>query len=172
VNMSSHINIVLQGGSPAAQYNFNSISLAGGSEISIRATSSNQGVLVNVVGKTNTGADIPSPIDFTGGPFPPGNPSRSCTPVAGISAYDASMLQILYGGTGSISMKGNSAAAATFYAPNAQLTLVGTADVYGSVLAKRINETGTANIHYDRRLQRDFYVAGHPPVGPLTSETF
>jgi hypothetical protein len=62
-------------------------------------------------------------------------------------------------------MTGNSGAAMTTYAPNALFTLSGTADVYGSVLAARINETGNADIHYDRRLRHDFYVVGHPMMG-------
>jgi hypothetical protein len=53
----------------------------------------------------------------------------------------------------------------TVYAPNSLFTLSGTADIYGSVLAARINETGNANIHYDRRLQHDFWVVGHPMMG-------
>jgi hypothetical protein len=36
------------------------------------------------------------------------------------------------------------------------------------VLAKRMNNTGNAPIHYDRRLGRDFYVAGHPMASDFT----
>jgi hypothetical protein len=36
------------------------------------------------------------------------------------------------------------------------------------VLAKRLNETGSGNIHYDRRLSHDFWVAGHPMIGTFT----
>jgi hypothetical protein len=115
-----------------------------------------------VVGKTNAGTDIAKPIDFTGGTYAGVNTCASCTAVGSISKYDASMLQFIYGGSGTIDMKGNSAAAATFYAPNASVTFGGTDDLYGSILAKRLNETGNGNIHYDRRLGRDFYVRGNP----------
>ena len=162
VSLTSHVNIVLVARSPAAQYNFNSISLAGGSSISIKATSAAQGVLVGIVGKDNSGAAIGTPIDFTGGTFAGANTCASCTAVPSISKYDASMLQFLYGGSGAINMKGNSAAAATFYAPNATVTFGGTDDLYGSVLGKKMIETGNGNIHYDRRLGHDFYVKGNP----------
>jgi hypothetical protein len=84
------------------------------------------------------------------------------------SNFDASMLQFIYGGTGAVKMTGNSGAAATFYAPNASVTFSGTADLYGSILGKRIDNVGNGNIHYDRRLQHDFYVAGHPMSGTFT----
>jgi hypothetical protein len=84
------------------------------------------------------------------------------------SNFDASMLQFIYGGTGAVKMTGNSGAAATFYAPNAAVTFSGTADLYGSILGNRIDNVGSGSIHYDRRLQHDFYVAGHPMSGTFT----
>jgi hypothetical protein len=172
VSMSSHVNIVLQASSPAGQYNFNSISLAGGSSISAKAAASTESVVVNVVGVTNTGTTIATPIDFTGGTYAAVNSCSSCTAVAGISSFDASIVQFLYGGTGTVKMTGNSGAASTFYMPQAAFELGGTADLYGSVLAKRVNESGSGNIHYDRRLRRDFYVAGHPMVGTFTWQRY
>ena len=90
--------------------------------------------------------------------------------------YDASALQIVYGGTATISMKGgNSQSAATIYAPNAQLLLCkGTQDLYGSILAKTITNGGNASIHYDRRLASDFYVRasddGHLQLEAVTRD--
>jgi hypothetical protein len=85
------------------------------------------------------------------------------------ASYDASGLQIVYGGTANISMQGgNSQSAATIYAPNASFTLQGTQDLYGSILAKTINNNGNASIHYDRRLQRDYHVVGHPMMGTFS----
>jgi hypothetical protein len=162
VSLGSHTNIILVAGSPPAQYNFNSISLAGGSTIGIKATGPTQGVLVDVVGKNPDNTSIDTPIDFVGGTF------ASVTGCATCSNYDASMLQFVYGGTRSIKLTGNSGASATFYAPNATLELSGNTDLYGSVLAKRISNTGNAPIHYDRRLGRDFYVAGHPMASDFT----
>ena len=75
------------------------------------------------------------------------------------------MLQFVYAGTGEIKMTGNSGSAATFYAPNALFSLSGNSGVFGSVLAHRIDNSGNADIHYDKRLQHDFYVIGHPIMG-------
>ena len=162
VTLGSSTNLILVASSPPAQYNFNSIELNGGSSIRISATSPTQGVLVDVVGKTNTGAAIATPIDLVGGTF------ASVAGCASCSNYDASMLQFIYAGTGEIKLTGNSGAAATVYAPNAQVVLSGTQDLYGSVLGRTINNIGTGNIHYDRRLQHDFWVAGQPMMGSFS----
>ena len=146
--------------------NFNSISLTGGASVGITATSPNQGALLGIIGKNPDGTDIATPVDFRGGTY------AGVTGCATCSQYDASMLQLLYAGTGDVEMTGNSAAALTVYAPNALFTLSGTADVYGSVLAHRLNETGTGNIHYDRRLRRDFYVLGRPIMGTFNWKRF
>ena len=166
VSLSSHVNLVIQASSPAAQVNFNSISLTGGASVGITATSPNQGALLGIIGKNPDGTDIATPVDFRGGTY------AGVTGCATCSQYDASMLQLLYAGTGDVEMTGNSAAALTVYAPNALFTLSGTADVYGSVLAHRLNETGTGNIHYDRRLRRDFYVLGRPIMGTFNWKRF
>jgi hypothetical protein len=163
LSLSSHINLVLTaGGPPASQYNFNSISLSGGSSIGASATSSAQAVIVDVVGKDSMGNTLATPIDLTGGTY------TAVTGCATCSAYDASILQFVYGGTSEVKMAGNSNAAATFYAPNALVTFSGTSDLYGSLLANTINEVGSGNIHYDRRLQHDFWVAGSPMIGTFT----
>jgi len=162
ISLASHINIVLVASSPPAQYNFNSISLNGGSTVSISATGATQAVLVDVVGLNPDLTPIATPIDMVGGTFAAVNGCVTC------SNFDASMLQFIYGGTGTVNMTGNSGAAATFYAPNATVNFQGTADLYGSVLGKRVDNVGNGNIHYDRRLQHDFYVAGHPMSGTFT----
>jgi Tfp pilus assembly protein PilX len=166
LSLTSGVNLLITASSPAAQINFNSISLAGHSTIGIKATSPSQGAIIGVVGKNPDGSTIATPIDFTGGSYTSVSGCASC------SAYDASMLQIVYGGTAEMKMTGNSGAAATIYAPNALFTLSGTADIYGSVLANRINNTGNANIHYDRRLSHDFYVVGHPIMGTFNWKRF
>jgi Tfp pilus assembly protein PilX len=159
ISLSSHVNLVLIASSPAAQINFNSITLTGGSSVGISATGPTQGVVIGIIGMTNTNTAIATPIDFAGGTY------AGVVGCATCSEYDASMMQLVYGGTGNIEMTGNSGAAAVIYAPNAGFTLRGTADLYGSVLAKRINNVGNANIHYDQRLKRDFWVAGNPLMG-------
>ena len=166
LSLSSSTNIVITASSPAGQVNFNSISLSGGSSIGLSATLPSQGAIIGIVGKNPDGTTIATPVDFTGGTY------TSVTGCATCSKYDASMMQIVYAGTGQIKMTGNSGSAATIYAPNALFTLSGTADIYGSVLASRINNTGNANIHYDRRLQHDFYVVGHPIMGTFNWKRF
>jgi hypothetical protein len=166
ISLSSHVDLVLVASSPAAQINFNSISLSGGSTLGISATSSTQAAVVGIIGKNPDNSAIDTPVDFTGGTY------ASVVGCASCSVYDASMMQIVYAGTGEIKMTGNSGAATTIYAPNALFTLSGTADIYGSVLAKRVNNTGNANIHYDQRLKHDFYVAGNPLMGTFNWKRF
>ena len=157
-------NLVLVAGSnPPGTYDINSITVASQSNVSVKATSPSQGVLVNIVGKDATGAVIDPPVDMQGGSFAAIDTCSGCSTLcSACSPYDASMLQFVYGGTAEIKMAGNSGAAATVYAPNAKVTLVGTSDLYGSVLGKTIEIKGNMNIHYDRRLQHDFWVAGQP----------
>jgi hypothetical protein len=165
VRLGGALHIVMVASHPPAQYNFNSIKLEGGATVGISATSPIQGVLVDVVGKDNTGAVLTAPnlpIDFVGGTFAAPTCAGTC------SNFDASMLQFIYSGTTEIDLTGNSGAAATFYAPHAPIIFSGTADLYGSVLGKTIDNVGNANIHYDRRLQHDFYVIGHPMVGTFS----
>jgi len=84
-------------------------------------------------------------------------------------SYDASALQIVYGGTAKLEMSGgNSQSAATIYAPNAAFVLKGTQDFYGSILAKTVENNGNPGIHYDNRLSRQFWVAGQPMMGTFT----
>jgi Tfp pilus assembly protein PilX len=166
ISLTSHTKLVITASSPAAQINVNSISLAGGSSVGISATSSTQGAVLGIVGKNPDNSTIAAPVDFTGGTY------TAVTGCASCSVFDASMLQMVYAGTGEIKMTGNSGAAATFYAPNALFTLSGTADIYGSVLAKRLDETGNGNIHYDQRLKHDFYVVGNPMMGTFNWKRF
>jgi hypothetical protein len=162
LSTTAHVDIVLVASNPAAQYNFNSVSLGGGSSIGVSATSSSQTVVVDVVGKNPDGSVIDTPIDFTGGTY------AAVTGCATCSAYDAAMLQFVYGGDGDIILSGNSSAAAVFYAPNAAVTFHGTADLYGSVLAKTIDDNSGASIHYDSNLQGNLWMAGSPVIGTFT----
>src|SRR5439155_25380309 len=60
VHLTGKTNIIMIAhSSPAAEYNFNSVDVASQSAFGVKATSPTQGVLVNVVGKDNTGAAIP-----------------------------------------------------------------------------------------------------------------
>jgi hypothetical protein len=166
IALQSHTNLVLTASNPPSRYNVNSITLEGGSTLGIAATSPTQGALLGIVGQDPTGAAIATPVDLTGG---------SQTAVVGCatcSNYDASMLQMLYAGTGELKVGGNNASVMTVYAPNALFTLSGTGDVFGSILTKRLDDQGNGSIHYDRRLLHDFWVAGHPLVGTFSWQRY
>ena len=117
---------------PAANVNINSLSGSGEIEIdaNMGATNANESVVLKVAGKNPDGTDMATPFDLS---------TMSWKQNASVNAankYDASALQIVYGGPGTISMKGNAQSAATIYAPNADFALQGTQDLFGSVLAK------------------------------------
>ena len=166
IDLQSHTNLVLTASNPPSQYNVNSIQLEGGSTISIKATSPTEGVNLGIVGRTSAGVAIATPVDFTGGS------QTAITGCATCSNYDASMLQMIYAGTGELKVGGNNNSVMTVYAPNALFTLSGTGAVYGSILAKRMNDTGTGDILYDRRLLHDFWVVGHPMVGTFSWQRY
>ncbi len=50
---------------------------------------------------------------------------------------------------GSINLGSGSDLYATIYAPQSALTMSGSGDLYGSVVAKSIDMTGSSAIHYD-----------------------
>ena len=161
VTVAGGFTIVLKTNSPANNVNINSLNGSGGVEVVNNLSGSNQEVVLKVAGKNPDGSEMTTPFDLSTMAWKQNNAS-------GVN-YDASALQIVYGGSATISMMGgNSQSAATIYAPNANFELQGTQDLYGSILARTITNAGNASIHYDRRLSRDFYVAGHPMVGTFS----
>src|SRR5262249_2644900 len=130
------------------------------------ATNPSQGVILGVIGKDSTGAAIDNPVDLTGGS------QTTVTGCAACSNYDASMLQMVYAGTGELRVGGNNASIMTVYAPNALFTLSGSGNVYGSILTHRLNDTGNGDILYDRRLLHDFWVVGNPMIGTFTWQRY
>jgi hypothetical protein len=139
---------------PTNTVNINS--LLGSGQVEVQANMAadlNEGVLLKLAGKNADGTDMTTAFDLS---------TMSWKQNSSGHGYDASALQIAYGGPGTINMTGgNAQSAATIYAPNAIFELQGTQDLYGSILARTIENHGNASIHYDRRLKRDFYVAGH-----------
>jgi hypothetical protein len=156
--------LVLGGNNPANNININSLSGTGEIQVDANMTGSlNESVVIKVAGKNADGSESTVPFDLSA-------MSWKQNSTVGANSYDASALQIIYGGSGTIYMKGsgNGQSAATIYAPNASFHLQGTQDLFGSILARTIDNAGNASIHYDRRLARDFYVAGHPMMGTFT----
>lgn len=158
-NLSGGGNIVLVAPTTSTisnQYNFSSITLAGGSSVGVQTDVPSHVVTVNINGLDNGGNPIGTPISFAGGTY------TAVTGCATCSNYDARILTFVYGGTGTISMVGNSQAAAVFYAPNAQASFVGTSDLYGSIIAKDVQVNGNVGIHYDTNLQASAFMKSNP----------
>jgi hypothetical protein len=159
IDLSAHANIVLMASTNPAitnEYDFNAISLTGGSSIGVSTPAPDAKVVVRVSGQDTSGPIDPA-INFDGGTY--AAPVGTCTTC---SAYDATLLQFVYGGSSTVVMTGNSAASATIYAPNAPATLKGTSDLYGAIVANTIQVSGDMNIHYDQQLQSLAWTHGVP----------
>jgi hypothetical protein len=128
-------------GGNAAVYNINSITAAGKSNISINPPGP---VIINIIGQPS----LSTAMDLAGGSLV--NPTT--TPANAL---------IEYAGTGAISMAGNSQGYFMLYAPNAAVNLVGTSDIYGTVVGRTITESGTPGMHYDRALRNLFVRVGN-----------
>ncbi len=63
-----------------------------------------------------------------------------------------SQFKVVYWGICNISFSGNSKMAIAFYAPNANVTITGSADFYGAVYAKSLSLTGSGKALYDESL--------------------
>jgi len=162
VSVASGYKLIIDGNAvPSQSININSLSGDGEIDINANLTGSlSESVVLKIAGKNSDGSDMAVPFDLSAMAWKQNSSGHS---------LDASALQIVYGGTAAIHMTGgNSQSAAAIYAPNASFELQGTQDLFGSILARTITNGGNANIHYDRRLGRDFYVAGHPMVGTFS----
>jgi hypothetical protein len=169
VTVANGYTLVFQGNNPQANVNINSLDGNGAVQVNANTTGAlNQSVVLKVAGKNPPGVTSPSLPDPSDMMTPINLATLSWKQNAPAQSLDSSAFQIAYGGTGTISMQGNNQSAVTIYAPNATFGLVGTADLFGSVLAKTIDNGGDANIHYDRRLKHDFWVAGQPMVSTFS----
>ncbi len=130
----------------AGTYNINSLQLTGGSTLAIASGP----VILNVAGVSET-----TPIDFEGG-------------ATANETFDPSMFRIHYAGTGTLKLTGGTTTSAIVYAPLASATVAGGADFYGSILAAAVTVTGGAQLHYDRRLSRDFFIVGPQMMSGFT----
>jgi Tfp pilus assembly protein PilX len=100
-----------------------------------------------------------------------GNGGGTVVDLTGNSVQNPSLVptnfQIMYAGTGTVSLKGSTSASGVLYAPNASFSFGGNSDWYGAVIGKAMTDMGGAAIHYDRRLQNmDF------TVGPWMLDSF
>jgi hypothetical protein len=169
VVVGSGITLKIEGAStPGQTVNVNSLTGSGNIQVDANiagtgpggTTPLDQSVVLKIAGKNADGTEMAIPLDFEGLSWKQNSTAKS---------FDASALQIVYGGTQTIQMTGgNSQSAATVYAPNANFILKGTQDFYGSILSKTLDDHGGAGIHYDRRLASDYWVKGHPMMGAFT----
>jgi hypothetical protein len=180
LTLSNSVNLVLTAtaglaGTPtSAEYDFSSITLTGQSSLAVSTDAPTHGVAAYLTGKNFDNTDIATVMDFQGGAaasdatFGAVQGCQSCSP------YDASLLGFYYGGTGAISMVGNSSAAATVYAPNADATFGGTSDLYGSVVAKTLTIDGGGggangiSVNFDQSLSGTGVTAGAPMLASFS----
>lgn len=131
LNPKGQTQVVLSGGT----YFFSSIDLSGGTTIKITGP-----CRIYVTGG----------LDLTGGGvFNATGLPENCL----IFAHPYAIPPGTTPSTDEIKMAGNSAAMWALYAPERNVKLAGTTDVFGSVVAKQINVVGNANFHYDEALR-------------------
>jgi hypothetical protein len=161
LTLNAQVSLVLKAQVPGAgvnnEYDFNAIKLDGGASIGVSTPSQDAQVVVRIAGKDSNNNNIDPAINFVGGTFTA--PVGTC---ATCSKYDAALLQFVYGGTNGITMKGNSSASATFYAPNSPATLMGDDSLYGAIIANTIEVAGNASIYYDTTLKTASMTKGNP----------
>jgi hypothetical protein len=129
--------------------NVNSLKFTGNGNITVACCPAAK-VILNVAGTGQT-----TPIDLTGG---------SVTN----SSMAAQNLQILYGGTGTIQVNGNSSSAEMIYAPNAAATLNGNSSFYGSIVTATLNVPGNASLYFDNSLTSKFFTVGNPMMSSFS----
>lgn len=138
ISISSQCTLTLTPG----VYNINSLSESGQGQVVIApdpVTGQYGQVTVNV-----TGANQANPLDLSGGGFLN-------------SSYVAAYFTVNYAGTGTIKITGGAGSAVVINAPNASAQISGNGDLFGSIIANNITDTGNGGINYDRGLSRNTY---------------
>jgi hypothetical protein len=124
-------------------YNVNSI---GSGNLSIPSAAGS--VTLNLAGRNSDGTQMSNPFNLNG-------------QAVVNNTMDASKLQVLYAGTGTIDLTGGSSANMLLYAPNASVVTHGNADIYGSLLVAHITSGGTPRFIYDNRLEKKIVTLGN-----------
>jgi len=139
----------------AGIYEWNSITAVGNAEIVVDSGP----VVFRIAGK-----DSATPIDLGGGiitnkTFIPMNLQFVFAPDdADKAAIDAGTI------TKDVKMNGGSNNSSVVYAPKADGTLSGGADLYGAVIFRKVKDMGGTFIHYDRNLQNASLTQGNPTM--------
>jgi hypothetical protein len=180
LTLSDSVNVVLTatpglpGTVTSAEYDFSSITLTGQSSLAVNTDAPTHSVAAYLTGKNSNNTDIPTVMDFQGGAAASDATFGAVQGCQACSPYDASLLGFYYGGTGAISMVGNSSAAATVYAPNAAATFSGTSDLYGSIVSKTLFIDGGGggpngiSINFDQSLSGTGVTAGAPMLASFS----
>ncbi len=104
------------------------------------------------------------------------NVSGSVVDLTGNSVQNSSLVptnfQILYAGSGTISLKGNTQASGLLYAPQASFSFAGKAPWYGAVVGALMTDLGGSAVHYDRRLQDSGFTLGNYMLSSFTWKKF
>ena len=110
-------------------------------------------VILNVTGNSAnlSSSTCANPIDF----------SAQTTITNSTGSWDPGTLQMIYEGTGNVNLAGGAQALGLVYAPNATVKFVGGSQWYGSVIANNITDMGGVAIHYDRKLQSEYFTRGN-----------
>jgi Tfp pilus assembly protein PilX len=145
VSVDAHSTLTLGAPGVTSVININSLTINGNATLQILGT-----VVLNVVG---TGQS--TPVDFTGGSV-------------SNDSFDPTTFQVLYAGSGNIRLNGGAHTTALIYAPNAAASFNGGGDFFGSVIANTVDDNGGAQLHYDRRLGSELFVAGNKMMTAFT----
>ena len=148
------------------QYNINSFQEAGANTgliidqspcsspcvVGIDPSPGNGPVILNVTGNSVTG----SVVDLTGNSVQ--NPTLIPT-----------LFQMMYAGTGTVSLKGGTGASGLMYAPKASYSFNSAGgNWYGAVVGQTMTDMGGATINYDRNLQNQYFIIGNYMLSSFT----
>ena len=128
VNFGSCAVITLQAGT----YNFDTLLISNGAKINLPASGN---VVINIM---NSSAST-TPLTSNGG-----------TVING--GGDPNNLTFVYAGSNTINLNNGSAMFATVYAPNAAVTVSGNGGLYGAIVGKTFNFSGSGHVVYDTHL--------------------
>jgi hypothetical protein len=175
-------------------YNFNGINMQNG-DFQIQSPGKAYGVKVNISGLNPDGTPLTTDVFHMQAGAEAGgfnvsaaataasaSPSTLCSAAAcdtlqhpytcpNCSQYDASLLQIIYGGYGNVQLQGHPSAAAVFYMPNATAVFGGNSGLNGALIASTlsINGGGNAiNINYDQSLSGKGQTASAPMISSFS----
>ena len=74
--------------------------------------------------------------------------------------------------TREVKINGGASTSAVVYAPKAEGTLSGGADLYGAVIFRKVKDMGGTAVHYDRNLQNTALTSGNPTMTSFNWSSF